>query len=88
MTLLLGLLALALTAIWLAELRPYRVGPYRRAGVHTGAAVLALSLALDASGAAAAVTQPAATHGGDLYLEAHAPAAWTSAACAFDGWMV
>ena len=85
MTLLLGLLTLALTMLWLAEARPYRVAPRRRATAQTSAAVLALTLALNASGAAAAT---APSHFGDIYLEAHAPAAWTSAASAFDGWMV
>jgi putative copper export protein len=81
MTLLLGFLAVALTALWLAEVRPYRVAPRRRAAVQTGAAALALSLALDASAAVAA-------HSSDHYLEVHAPAAWTAASSAFDGWVV
>ncbi len=81
MTLLTALLTVTLTALWLVVARRYRVAPPRCAVVQTGAAMLALSLAFDASAAGAA-------HGSDHYLEVHAPAAWAAASSAFDGWMV
>ena len=84
MTLLVWLLAVALAALWRAQVRRYPVAPRRRAAAQTGAAVLALTLALDASAAAAAPS-----YSGDHYLEAHAPAAWSSAqAAGLDGWFV